>query len=334
MIKRNFLLVMTCLLLPMLSLQAAWIIKDGSLKEVLSTAWLTPQEHYDLATTAWNEQNWDEAVRHYKIVEGNFPIFASSHPEMDFYLGASLYYAGEYDAANEYLSSYLKNSQSPELLEEAMEYKFATAEEYRCGAKRRFFGHHSMPKWVCGKSHALTIYDEIVATLPCHELAVKSFYSKGFLLCELNDFRASVEAFQALIRRFPTHELAPEAYMAIMDVYLQQAHCEYQNPDILALAEIVLRRFSEDFPNEERLAQAAAQVKEIKEVFAYGLYETGVFYEKVSKPQASALYYSSAIRQFPDTCMAQNARDRLNYLKSHFPNLNVPGVALDAFPEL
>ncbi|MDP1835483.1 MAG: tetratricopeptide repeat protein [Chlamydiales bacterium] len=327
--KCRVLLSALALLLP-ISAQAAWIIQDGVIKEVTEAAWLSPQEHFDKAMAAWNSQDWDEAVYQFRIVTENFPVFTNQHGEIQFYLGAGLYYQGELDAGNDQLTKYLKESCSPELLEEAMDYKFAIAEQYRCGAKRRFFGYKRMPKWVCGKTHAIQIYDEIVSTLPCHDLAAQALYSKGMLLCELKDFQGSVEAYQSLIRRFPLHELAPESYLTIIQVYLQQAHCEYQNPDILALAEIVLRRFMEDFPNEERLCDAESQVKEIKEVFAYGLYETGVFYEKVKKPHASALYYSSAIRQFPDTGMAASARDRLNYLLKCNPGLVVPEGTMDA----
>jgi tetratricopeptide (TPR) repeat protein len=225
---------------------------------------------------------------------------------------------------NDQFSCYLTNTCSPEYLEETMEYKFAIAEQFRCGAKRRIFGYKRLPKWASGKRDALTIYDEITCALPCHDLAAQSFYSKGLLLSETKDFRCSVEAFQTLIRRFPMHELAPEAYLASLSVYLGQACCEYQNPDVLALAEIILRRFADDFPNEERLCEGEALFAEMKEVFAYGLYETGSFYERTCHPQASVLYYSSAIQQFPDTCVADKARQRLASLLACNPCLTVP----------
>lgn len=326
---KRFLFLFISLTLPAFT-SAALLIKNGSVKRVVATATLSPEEHYNKAVEAWMREDWAEVVYQYRIVAENFPLFSSRHLELHFYLGAALYYYGEFEEANENLTIYLKYSCSPELLEEAMQYKFAVAEEYRCGAKRRLLGYHSLPKWVCGKTHALKIYDEIISTLPCHDLAAQALYSKGILFCELNEFSESVEALQSLIRRFPLDELAPQAYLTIIHVYLQQAYCEYQNPDILALAEITLRHFSEDFPNEERVGEAESCLKEMEEIFAYGLYEMGIFYGKVKRWQAAALYYSTAICQFPHTSVALHARECLDCLLKKYPYLDLSQELVDA----
>ncbi len=302
---------------------AVWVLKDGRLHQVEDRAWLTPEEHYNLGVQAWSCDDYANAVYQFRIVICNYPSFVSQHPEVIFYTGVGYYYLGEYDFANDELSGYLRACTSPEFLEETMEVKYAIAESLRGGAKRRIFGSKFFPKWLSGKDLAITIYDEIVSTVPCHDLAAQSLFAKGLILCELKDYACSVEAFHMLVRRFPLHELAPEAYLEAIRVYLQQAFCEYQNSDILALAEIVLRRFQQDFPNEERLAEAECDLAQIREIYAYGLYETGAFYERTCHPQASVLYYCCAIKQFPDTAVAQCARERLADLSCRYPGLNV-----------
>ncbi len=324
----QFILGLLILALP-IQASGAWIFKDGKLIDVTGVATHSPEDHFDMAVEAWNCHDWDEAAQQFSLVITNYPNFSRVN-EAIFYCGASLYFLAEYDTANNNLTTYLQNSCSPEFLEEAMEYKYAIAEAFRGGEKRRIFGSRRFPKLVSGYDTAIKIYDEIISTLPCHELAAQSLYAKGCLLCEMRDFRCSIEAYQALIRRFPLHELAPESYLAIMNVYLTQAKCEFQNPDLLPLSEIVLRRFQEDFPNEERLEEASNYILELKEVYACGLYQTGLFYERTCKPQASVLYYSSAIQQFPETCVAANARERIGYLLNTCPGLDVPEGTLDA----
>ena len=126
------------------------------------------------------------------------------------------------------------------------------------------------------------------------------------------------DSFQLLIRRFPKHELAPECYLYISKIYLEQSWYEYQNPDILAFAEINYRRFEKDFPREERLCEIQADLVAIKEIYAAGLYETGNFYERVRRPRAAVIYYHDAIHQFPDTCVAELCRERLDCLDPNY----------------
>jgi outer membrane protein assembly factor BamD (BamD/ComL family) len=146
-------------------------------------------------------------------------------------------------------------------------------------------------------------------------LAAKALYSKGSLQWDEKQYRQSVDSFQMLIKRFPKHELAPESYVAISKIFVEQSGTEFQNPDILAFAQINLRKFKSDFPREERLGEVENDLLSIKEYFAKNLYDTGQFYERTDKPRAAAIYYQNAIQQFPETQIAQKCQSRLEKLK-------------------
>jgi outer membrane protein assembly factor BamD (BamD/ComL family) len=160
----------------------------------------------------------------------------------------------------------------------------------------------------------LGIYDEVVAAMPSHELAALSYYYKGCLLWKMKSYAEAVESYQTLIRRFPKHELVPEAYLYITKVYLDQSRREFQNSDLLAFAEVNLKKFKSEFPRDEHVEIAEREVARIKEVYACGLYDTAYFYERIGKPQASVIYYENAILQFPTTHVAQASRSRLSRL--------------------
>ena len=55
---------------------------------------------------------------------------------------------------------------------------------------------------------AIEIYDEIIATIPCDDLAIRAMYSKGLILFNISMFNDAVSTLQSLIRRFSKHELA------------------------------------------------------------------------------------------------------------------------------
>lgn len=310
--KRWFFLIgvfVTCIS----KLSAGYTIYDGKFVNTDDVPDFSSGKHYELAIEAMNARDWKEAVYHFNIITKNFSREAF-YPESQYYLAVSYFFLQEYDFANLSFSAYLSCQSNPVFFEDAIAYKLQIANCFKNGAKRRFFGTKMLPKWAPARALALEIYNEVILALPCHEYAAQALYEKGYLLWEDREFRESVDAFQTLIRRFPKHILAPASYACIGYVYLDQAKCEFQNPDILVLAEINLRKFEKDFPKDERLEEASCNVLAIKEQYAQGLFETGQFYERIEKPLASILYYKSAIHQFPDTSYAKCSRRRLEIL--------------------
>lgn len=291
-------------------LQAAYTFKDGKLIDAALTPTMPLEGHYQAGLEAYQACNWREAARHFGIAAVNFPLSPYGQ-EAAFYQGVANYHLGEYDLADEAFTLYLQGKSTPRLFEETIAYKFLIAEQFRHGAKRRLLGTKQLPKWAPADGHAIKIYEEIIAAVPCHEYAVQSLYSKGLLHWTRREFSQAVESFQMIIRRFPKHEYAPECYLLINRVYLDQCRSEFQNPDMLAFAEINTRRFAQSFPREPRLAQAEEDVLCIKEVYAQGFYDTGLFYERIGRPQAAALYYRHAVIQFPETQTGELSRQRL-----------------------
>jgi outer membrane protein assembly factor BamD (BamD/ComL family) len=294
--------------------EAGITIKNGKIVDLAEVPTMSAADHYDAGLNAMEASDWNEASTHFRIIEVNFPN--STHgQDASYFLGVALFEEGELDLANEAFSRYLKMKNNPRFFLETIQYKFEIAERFSSGARRRFLGSRKFPKWATGRTIASQVYDEVITAMPSHELAAKALYSKGMLLWKNRDYKGSVEAFQNLTRRFPKNELAPEAYLAISKVYVDQSRVEFQNPDIISLAMINLRRFKQDFPKETRSAIVEKDVFRIKEIHAHGIYQTGQFFERTGKPQAAAIYYENAIRQFPETRVAEGCRQRLENIK-------------------
>lgn len=291
-------------------LQAAYTFKDGKLVDSQFTATMTLECHYSAAVAALEACDWREAAQQFAIVAVNFPLSPYGHESL-FFQGVAEYNLEEYDCADQAFSDYLQSKNHPRLFEEAIEFKYAIAEKFRLGARRRLLGTKSLPKWANAETHAIKIYEEIIAAVPTSELAVQALYSKGLLHWNRRECSEAVECFQIIIRRFPKHELSPECYLMINQVYLDQSRFEFQNPDILAFSEINVRRFAQSFPRDERVCEAEQGLLEIKEVYAKGIYDTGQFYERCKHPQAAILYYRTAVIQFPETQVAELSKERL-----------------------
>lgn len=296
-----------------LPLDAAYTFKDGKIVDAKLCATMSLEEHYNAGVVALADHNWHVAARQFAIAAANFPLSPFGQ-QASFYQGVANYNLAEYDLADQAFSDYLEGKSTPELFEVAIEFKYAIAEKFRHGARRRLLGTKQLPKWASSDDYAIRIYEEIIAAVPTSEIAVQALFSKGLMHWSQRQYSEAVESFQMIIRRFPKHELVPESYLIINRIYLDQAGWEFQNSDILAFAEINARRFAQAFPREDRLGEAERGVLDIKEVYAKGLYETGIFYEKVGYPRAAMLYYRNAIIQFPETEIANCCHSRLNSL--------------------
>ncbi len=304
------------------SVEAAYTIQNGRLVNADIIATLPVEQHFNLGMTAIKNSDWREAAQQFAIVSTNFPNSPFGQ-EAFYYLGLAEFNMKEYDFANDAFTQYLKCQNNPKYFLSAIEYKYYIAEQFRCGARRRFFGTKQLPKWATGRTMALKIYDEVIAAMPSNEMATKALYSKGFLLWETGEYRDSIDSFQLLSKRFPKSELAPNCYVIISRIYIDLCKSEPQNPDILAFAELNARKFKLEFPKEERLNDVVHNVQQIKELYAGALYETGKFYEKVNQPRASIIYYYNAVRQFPNTEIAQRCKERLHVLDPNYHEENL-----------
>lgn len=301
--------------LTLSTVEGAWVIQNGQLKNADKVPTMSMEGHYATAMQAYEKKDWDAAASNFGIVAANFPN-SPQGPECSFFQGVSFFEMSEFEFANDAFNNYLKANCQPKYFEQTMDYKYAIANAFCQGAYRRPFSTRQLPKCLPGRNIAVQIYDEIIQAMPCHDYAAQSLWTRGHMLWEDAAYQDSIESFQTLIRRFPKHELTPQAYVAINQVFLTEAEWEFQNPDLLQLAEINLKKFKQEFPRDERVLEAENDLLTLKETYASGLWKTGRFYEGQGAPQAAVIYYLNAVKQFPETNIAERCQARLQYLKN------------------
>ncbi len=271
------------------------------------------QELYQNASEAFQNEKWADVIDYSKIIIKNYSE-SSLAKEVLFFLGVAYFNLNDYQLANRYFSRYLKGDFSPTYFEEAMHYKFAIAEKYKNGAKKHAFKNKG-PKLLSGEEDAAELYDEIINTMPNHDLTAKSLFAKGELLFRSEDYKESVDTFKEVIKNFSKHELAQESYIQIAKVYLKQTTYKHQNIDLLDAAILNYNRFKEKYPENEKVKELEQILSEMKDKFAKGLYDIAAFYEKNKKSTAAILYYNKIINNYPDSKYAKYAQNRLQYLE-------------------
>ncbi len=254
-------------------------------------------------------EEWRELSKEALLIINSFPNTTFSR-EAQYFLGVAYFKLEDYEMANYRFTDYLTAQATPKYFEEVIQYKFEIAEKFRLGAKKHLMGFKTLPKWAPAGSDAITVYDEVISALPHHDLAAHAHYGKAQIQAKTQDFRAAIESYQTLIRRFPKHPLAIESYIGIGEVYYMQSLAEYADPDYLDLAELNLRKFSEAFPSEVKVAVARQKFVEMQEYFAGDLMETARFYERTNKLGAANMYYKKIVSTYPGSQLAKQASER------------------------
>ncbi len=306
-------LFIVCLLILASAAHAGWVRVGDQWSDMRYQPTLTMQEHYDAAGTALQQENWVEAQHHYQIIVHHFRKSAFFSESL-YQLGVCYYHLGDGDLANRCFSAYLDLPGLCPKFESVFDFKLKIADSFREGKKKHLFGRQSLPRIAPARSLASELYEEIIASLPSQEVAAYALFGKSELLLEKGEYKETIDSLQQLIRRFPKHSLAAEAYLRIGEVYGKQLALDEQNTDLIALARLNLQRCRKQFPGEVRLNQLEAQITAMESVHASSLYHVGRFYERAKKKEAAAIYYRDTVRRYPHTPAAQESQQRLDLL--------------------
>jgi outer membrane protein assembly factor BamD (BamD/ComL family) len=319
------------LMLLAFPLSASYTIRNGKVMNEEEVATMSVQEHYGLLLEAVQEEKWDVVVQQATIMIQNFPD-SPFYQESFYFLGLGFFQKEEYDIANQYLTTYLKKQTALQHFREAIELKFQIADRFGNGYKKHIGGIALLPRWMPAKDEAIEIYDEVINALPNDDLAAKALFGKAKVVLDDEEYASGIEVFQSLIRRFPKHALAPDAYIEIAKVYLLESKERYPDADFLDLATLNLKKFRQDFPSDERLEAAENILADMQEVYAKSFYEIAKFYERTKKPHASILYYSKILKAFPNTKTAELSKKRLNVLRPLQESSTEETVEVDKTP--
>ena len=273
------------------------------------------QEGYNLIMTSYKQKRWEELLQRCEVFAKEYQASDFSS-DVRYYEGIAYFHIGDYDLANQKISYYLEHYASEKFFEEAFSYKFEIAQKFESGERLHVFGSKKMPKLVWPGEEIIAIYDEIIKTLPRHELAAKSLFRKASILFKDEDHKEAVEVFQTLIRRFPKHPITPDAYVEIAKVYLDQSKTNFADSDLIDLSEINLRNFYHSFPQDKRLTEAQDLLLSLRDRYAKDIWETAQFFERRNKKIAAVLYYQKVLEQFPESSYAKKSILRLEALKS------------------
>src|SRR5690606_14853296 len=162
--------------------------------------------------------DWWAVIDYAELISYNFPASPFAK-EASYLMGEAYYKLEQFEPANECFTAYLNYITSPKHFEQAIEYKFNIAERFAAGTKTRLFSSVKMPAWVEAEEDSIPIYEEVIASMPYSDFAAKSMLGKARVQTSMEEFKLAAETLDLLIRRFPKHDLAAEAFLEKNKIY-------------------------------------------------------------------------------------------------------------------
>ncbi|MEO6053840.1 MAG: tetratricopeptide repeat protein [Chthoniobacterales bacterium] len=163
------------------------------------------------------------------------------------------------------------------------------------------------------------MYLTILANAPFGKQAPIAQFNLGLTFERQGKANEAVQAYQKVIDKYPNSDIADDAMYQIGYVY-QRLGMTGQSQDLSALitAQQTYEDFLAEYPNSEKAAQARENLKLMGVKSSSDLVKIARYYERTRDLKAAVIYYNDAIRRQPDTTNAEEARTRIQALRSQY----------------
>ena len=313
-VRALFLLIAAAVSLPQLSFGAV-VFKAGE-----KAKYVAPgdeemsgdaEELFHKGQVAEKDGNLSRAVRAYKTLVRRYP--------KDALAPGSLFRAAE---LQEQLHKFIPAAESFRIVvekypsygrfDEAIEAQFRIGEIYLAGKKLKVLGipiGNALDK-------AVDIFAAIVRTAPYGKYTARAQFDIG-LAREKQGFNdAALQAYQAILDKFPNEPVAADAQYQIGYIWFTAARSGTKDVAATKNAKTAFQDFLFRFPNSEKIAQARANLDLLGRKETTSSFQVAKFYDKQKNYRAAVIYYNEVIRQQPGSSESERAKKRIDQLRA------------------
>ena len=268
-------------------------------------------ELFQIGQTAEKEGNTKRAIKAYKGL-------VKHHPK-DALAAGALFRAAELE---EQSHDYLRAAQSFRQLverypgsphfDEAIEGQFRIGEIYLAGKKLRLLG---IPV-ASSLERAVAIFASVVRTAPYGKYTARAQFDIGLVREKQGANDAAIEAYQAVVDKFPNEPIAVDAQYQIGYIWFHASKTGTKDMAAASKAKTAFQDFLFHYPNSEKAAQARADLDQLEQKQTSSSFEVAKFYDKQKYYRAAVIYYNEVIRQQPGSPESDRAKKRIDQLRA------------------
>jgi outer membrane protein assembly factor BamD len=270
-------------------------------------------EIYQMAQSAEKEGNLKHAIRAYKTLVKRHPKDALA-PE-------ALYRAAQLQeqvhlytpAAESYLQVVERYSSSAHF-DDAIEGQFRVGETYLNGKKLKVLG---IPL-ASALDRAVTIFANVVRTAPYGRYTARAQFNIGLAREKQGANDAAIQAYQAVVDKFPNEPIAVDAQYQIGYIWFTAAQLGTNDAAAASNAKTAFQDFLFHYPKSEKAAQARKNLDILEHKQTNNSFKVAKFYDKQKYYRAAVIYYNEVIRQQPGSAESNQAKKRIDQLRAKF----------------
>jgi outer membrane protein assembly factor BamD len=270
-------------------------------------------ELFQIGQTAEKEGNIKRAIRAYKSLVKHHPkdglaanaLYRSAQLQEQLHL---------YTPAAESFVQLVERYPSSPHFEEAIEAQFRLGEVYLNGKKLKLLG---IPI-ASALDRAVTIFANVVRTAPYGKYTARAQFDIGLAREKQGANDAALQAYQAVVDKFPTEPLAVDAQYQIGYIWFTASQKGTNDAAAANNAKTAFQDFLFHYPKSEKAAQARADLDILEHKQTANSYKVAKFYDKQKYYRAAVIYYNEVIRQQPGTEESNEAKKRIDQLRAKF----------------
>lgn len=194
---------------------------------------------------------------------------------------------------------------------ESIEAQFRIGEMYLNGKKIKFMGMSVANSL----DHAVQIFAEVIRTAPYGKYTARAQFDIGRAREKEGANDAAIQAYQAVIEKFPNSPVAPDAQYQLGYIWFTAAREGTKDLAAAAKARTAFQDFLFRYPNSEKAPQARANLLLLDHKETSNALDIAKYYDKQKYYRAAVIYYNEVIRQQPGSSESEQARKRLDQLK-------------------
>src|SRR5437773_4474161 len=270
-------------------------------------------ELFQIGETAEKEGNAKRAIKAYKSLVKRYPkdILAPGALYRSAQLQEQLHY---YTPAAASFGQLVEKYPGSPHFEEAIEAQFRIGEIYLNGKKLKVIG---IPV-ASALDRAVTIFANVVRTAPYGKYTARAQFDIGLAREKQVANDAAIQAYQAVVDKFPNEPIAVDAQYQIGYIWFTAAQLGTNDAAAAGNAKTAFQDFLFHYPKSEKAAQARKNLDILEHKQITNSYKVAKFYDKQKYYRAAVIYYNEVIRQQPGSEESNEAKKRIDQLRAKF----------------
>lgn len=270
-------------------------------------------EMYQIGQNAEKDGNNKRAISAYKSLVKRHPKDALAPTAL--YRAAQLQeQTRQYTPASiSYLQLVERYPSSPHF-DDAVEGQFRIGEIYLNGKKLKVLG---IPV-ASALDRAVTIFANVVRTAPYGRYTARAQFDIGMAREKQGANDAAIQAYQAVVDKFPNEPIAVDAQYQIGYIWFTAAQLGTNDAAAASSAKTAFQDFLFHYPKSEKAAQARKNLDILEHKQTNNSFKVAKFYDKQKYYRAAVIYYNEVIRQQPGSEESNQAKKRIDQLRAKF----------------